>query len=91
MMKELPNASSAFLVRGPVVNREGQRQFSGNCSQYRQVSRRWGIILTIVGFLRGVSRAREGDDCVPRVGVAYVTAVQFPHVVKDLVTSSNSN
>jgi len=87
MMKEPLNASSAFLVRGPVVKGESQCQFPGKCSQYRQVSGRRRVILTIVGFLRGASRIREGDDCVPRVGVAYVTTVQFPYVVKDLVTS----
>lgn len=30
---------------------------------------------------------REGDDCVPEVEAAYVTTVQFPNVVKALVTS----
>lgn len=27
------------------------------------------------------------DDCVPMVGVAYVTTVQFPYVAEALVTS----
>ena len=30
---------------------------------------------------------RQDDDCVPVVGVAYVTTVQFPSVVRALVTS----
>jgi len=65
MMKELPDASGAFLVRGPMINRGDQREVLRGCFQHRRGSLRYGVILTIVGFLRS---GREDDDCVLQAG-----------------------